>query len=223
MSDVQTGKKRIDPLSLVAILIVLGIIGLNVWNAKEAKTPTVSETPSEPVASETLPEKDIQSDFAFPNDVASIPQAEMIINQSQGKTGAAGNLEQIVYGIVKDPETPTTLYFATSANHPTENFVGVYRYDTLTRRWTRLFKETYRSGDGQEVKRLHVVGTTGTELILTQDRLGDLLPPCTSPLLTSQTLYSLSLIQAQDGLKPFQLTEEARGIEEERQSSCKNS
>ncbi len=223
MSESQPLKKRMDPLSLVAILIVLVIIGVNVWNAKQAKAPLPEEMPIITPTNETPddPGKTVTSDFILPTAFERVIEAEQTINTTQGKTGATGNLEQIVYGIVTDPNTPDTVYFATSSNNPKENFVGIYRYNTRTRHWQRLYKHTFVATETEPVKRLHVVGIEGEDLIITEGRLGDLPDPCTSPLLASRERSTLSLKYANDGLKPFTLSEEAKMAEEAKQTECK--
>lgn len=224
MSEPSPVKKRVDPLSAVAIIVVLAILGANAWKAKHPpSTPTVQTTESDASAQipeNVLPGKTVASDFLFPTAFQQASLAEQTINQTQGKTGAGGNLEQIVYGIVKDPVAADTFYFATSSNNPESNFVGIYRYKSSTHHWNRLYKHTFTATNGA-MTRLHVVGIQGGDLIITEDHLGDLLDPCASPLLLSLNLSTLSLINANDELKPFTLSDEARMAEEAKETACK--
>lgn len=224
MSEPSPVKKRVDPLSAVAIIAVLAILGANAWKAKHLPSPPVVQTAesdaSTQIPEDILPGKTVASDFLFPTAFKQASLAEQTINQTQGKTGAEGNLEQIVYGIVKDPIAVDTFYFATSSNNPESNFVGIYRYKSSTHHWNRLYKHTFTATNGT-MTRLHVVGIQGGDLIITEDHLGDLLDPCASPLLLSPNLSTLSLLNANDGLRPFTLTPEAKTSEEAKEAACK--
>lgn len=90
-------------------------------------------------------------------------QATRVINDTQGRTI---DVEQIQYMVVEDPNAPGIFYFATAASDKaqTEVFNGIYKFDSTTLTWERLFKHTSAYDDPQSV--YVVVGMERDALII---------------------------------------------------------
>lgn len=90
-------------------------------------------------------------------------QATRVINETQGRTI---DVEQIQFTVVEDPNASGVFYFATAASDKaqTEVFNGIYKFDSATLNWERLFKHTSAYDDPEAV--YVVAGIEDSSLII---------------------------------------------------------
>lgn len=98
-------------------------------------------------------------------------RAETIINVNQGKPSELQPAEQMVGNVIVDPAHADTVYFATAgvAADGKSAFVGVYSYDTVTRQWSRLYKETAKAEANGDLALLKAVAHDGAKLYLVRE------------------------------------------------------
>lgn len=138
-------------------------------------------------------------------------KATRVINETQGRTI---DVEQIGGYIVEDPNAPGVFYFSTAASDKaqTEVFNGIYKFDSATLNWERLFKHTSAYDDPESV--YVVVGMERDTLILKKlpyENVGLLYPSILDESIGEpNSLVRMPLDAPYSKLAPVDLTAEMR-------------
>lgn len=211
------------------VIVIIGILALlvlgHLLTPNNASDENASDAQPQEQREERQATEEVSTDTVDPNEFAERDQAHASINQSQGKPVTGPNAERIVPGVIEDGDQEDVVYFATSNANAAEHFVGVYSYNTQTRRWHRLIKRTFTPNDDGVTSMLRVIGKEGRNLILFQDRLDRTPQPCHSDWLTGaeeNALFSIDLDNLRDGLSTYKLASDTRSEEETRVSTCQN-
>jgi len=143
-------------------------------------------------------------------------QAEKYINEGLGRKEGSSDWEHVVYTVIKDPNSDTTVYFTTEGKRPdTESktgFQGIYKFNTKTFAWTRLLKNV----SAPKIQELHTIGLDQDTLILVHDPSADpeLDKGCDALKNIGPSenweFYGISLKNPGKGLSPFEPTEAIR-------------
>ena len=147
-------------------------------------------------------------------------KAMRIINETQGRTI---DVEQIVGRVVNDPNVPNIFYFATEASDKaqTEVFNGIYKFDSATLNWERLFKHTSAYDDPRAV--YVVAGIENASLIIKKMPYGgdymciSFLDECIGE---PHSLVRMPLDAPYNKLAPVDLTQEMQSAMEEQVRAC---
>lgn len=203
----------------IIILLVLGkllqgpnqVPATDNQNEQTEQTKTTDTSSAAPLV--------IEQDAVF----ESRAQAEETINTSQGKPFTNSPAEHIFGGAVNDPLQEGTVYFATSDGSLLTHFVGIYKFETQSRRWHRLHKRTYTPDDTGQTAALRVLGLRDRQLIVFQDRLNRQPAPCESLWLlgaAQEELFTLDLENPQEGLAPYTLDAAIKQEQQEIIDAC---
>ena len=196
-------------------------VELNLGDGTIVETTSTAETPTTAPSSTST----IKTDYLKTNAFAAAEKAEFIINSTQGKASGTAQAEHIVDGVVADPQTPDTYYFATYSYDDKENFVGIYKYNVATYRWQRLYKNTYQRADSLFVKIINVLALQNNKLILLQNHLDETsADPCASLWLRGtkapDSLVTMDLAKPRDTFGPYVLPDDLRQREIDAEASC---
>ena len=223
----QEEKKKIPWFPIVVILVTVLIVFVAAQREGEQETDT--DTTDQEGSTEEV----VEGDEAAPELPATTyvntdafegrEQAEYVINSTQSKAEGTDAFERVQSGIVADSELENTVYFATYAHDTDLNdtFVGVYKYDTVTYRWHRLYKNTYKADGDVAPRFLRVVGKQGGDLVLFMDALDSEFDSCDSYWLigAESSEYDLLTLNIEDSLDgpqayeaPSDLLEEERAV-----------
>lgn len=144
----------------VAVLMGVALLGAGCAQTIPSSDETASTTP------ERTQTRDVS--VAYQHGISAITwdmkyQATRVINETQGRTI---DVEQIQFTVVEDPNVPGVFYFATAASDKaqTEVFNGIYKFDSTTLNWERLFKHTSAYDDSEAV--YVVAGIENSSLII---------------------------------------------------------
>lgn len=146
-------------------MFVAALMGIALLGAGCAQTiPSSDETASD--VPERTQTRDVSVAYQHSMDAntwSMKDKATRIINETQGRTI---DVEQIQYRVVEDPNEPGMFYFSTAASDKaqTEVFNGIYKFDSATLNWERLFKHTSAYDDQQSV--YVVAGIENASLII---------------------------------------------------------
>lgn len=149
-----------DSKKFVAALMGIALLGAGCAQALPSLDTATNKSP------ERAQSRDVSVAYQHGFDVLEWFQSDgatRIINSEQNR---AIDVEQIQYIVVEDPNNPDTFYFATAASDKaqTEVFNGIYKFDSATLNWERLFKHTSAYDDPQSV--YVVVGMERDALII---------------------------------------------------------
>ena len=239
-SDVKPPKR---PIGTYVVAVVIVIVAIIIVNAISESTPQIelleSETPqTESLDTSTPLQMNIVRSFdldLFEDRV----EAGTVINSTQGKPTRGTGSEKVISGIV-NAEEEHVVYFATSSLDlpQKENFVGIYKYNTVSNQWQRLYKTTYGevedfpkdvidSVGGVGIKTLRVAGRDGDNLLLMEDFVSNDIGECGSLLLRGIqpffVLYKMDINNPYSGLERFTLSSELEAAEFEWTQSCLDS
>ncbi len=139
--------------------------------AAPAPTPKPSDIPPAAGTPEATAPSTTPSASTVEFSAADRGRAEKFINENQGKSKEAGTYEMIAGGAVQDATTPTLYYFATASVAADGNsaFAGLYSYDTKTRQWSRLYKETTKADADGTLRVLKVVSLADGKVYLVRE------------------------------------------------------
>ena len=215
------------------VLVIVVAIVFGVRQPAEPVLPTAEQVAEDVQDILEQPLFQANYDYILPTDWEYAEVAQNTINESQGKDEGA---EKIQFGIVQDPNIKEWFYFATvDANDSEGEFLGIYRYETDTRNWERLYKETNVIEEPGDFRyNYHILGYDEQSLIV-QRAAGDFSPgPCAEPLLldtqTTQVrgedttvvspLYAMSLENPYGNWQEHELPEDVREQYEATQTEC---
>ena len=228
-SPIETPRNPSRHVILAIAIVVLAIIAAAIWNRPEAAIPTKSAEPSpEQTASKVEIAQEIGIGPGSPGASLGVEgfedrvRAERFVNESQGKKPGDAAYETMVSGVVRKPETSNVYYFATASAGLAEKgrFVGIYRYDSQTASWHRLYK-TYLSSGENTTDILRAAGLVDEKtLVLARDTF-DRKPDVCESLWLVGDLVTLNLEKPLDGLKPYALPDDQRAWEGQNVASCK--
>lgn len=215
------------------VLVIVVVIIFGVRRPAEPVLPT-AETISEDVQ-EILEQPLFQAnyDYILPSDWEYAEVAQDTINESQGKDE---DQERIQFGVVQDPNIKEWFYFATvDTSDSAAIFSGVYRYETDTRNWERLYKETNTIEEPGDFRYMyHVLGYDQQALVIKRIASDYSPGPCAEPLLTDtettlvrgeetsivSPLYAMSLENPYGTWQEHELPEDVHTQQAEEQEQC---
>jgi hypothetical protein len=206
---------------VIAIIVLLAVIGLVVWYGKKPAEPQSTNGTVERRDPET-PEGSSATNFntISREDWEFTAQAEKdLAIYLQDKGG--------IDVIIQDPVQPNVYYFTTQNEKVgkldcgSQNFFSVYRYDSTTYRFARLFKNIYTMesefgvlspfSEEAAVPAFWLQGVDHGELIFD-------ISPCYSPRVTcldpSEMLWSLSINNPYDGFRKYSDPEGVRIVQQ---------
>ncbi len=217
---------------LFALVIVIVIV-FGVRQPSEPVLPTAEDVAED--VQEILEQPLFQAnyDYILPSDWEHTEVAESTINESQGKEEGQ---ERIQFGIVQDPNIKEWFYFATlDGSDSSADFSGIYRYETDTRNWERLYKETNTIEEPGDFRyNYHVLGYDQQSLILKRIAADFSPGPCAEPLLSEtettlvrgketsiiSPLYAVDLENPYGVWQEHELPEDVQIQQEEKQEQC---
>jgi hypothetical protein len=227
----QEEKKKIPWFPILVILITVLIVFMAAQ--REDTNETTTDTTDQEGVAEQMTEGNTPAElpsttYLNADTFEGRTQAEDIINSTQGKAEGTDDYERIQSGIVEDTEEENIVYFATLAHNTELNevFVGVYKYDTLTYRWHRLYKNTYKADGDVSARYLRVVGKQGGDLILFMDALDSEFDTCDSYWLigtesSEHDLLTLNIENSLDGLQDYEAPTDLIDEERTNVTNCK--
>lgn len=211
-------------LIIVGILLLVVVFGL-VSGQEPAEAPSNDEEVSQTTETTNTPTPENIVLGVGLNEFAQADQASRIINYTQGKPTEGDGSEQLIAQVVQGEEEDI-VYFATESFDiiKKEIFNGIYRYDTNTNNWERVYKNTFEDDGELGTPFYRVVGKTGTNLVLLQDNKGNSPGPCADMLLLSENegfgLWLLDLEDPYGGFTQMSLSEELQNQAITRQEAC---
>jgi len=224
------------PSNLVTIVTVVLVVALIIIISNAIREKQVSENPEENNLSVEVLENykedengvvisEPAAEFSIPENFGDRERAERIINSTQGKNAFTVAAEYIQANIINDPKDAETFYFATATPNLTENFGGIYKYNSNTGFWQRLYKATFNPNKEGTTLMLRVVGQDGRNLIVAYDELNTEPEACESLLLrgadSANGLFSIN-IDKPAGLTNYELSASLRQSEAAKQTACAN-
>lgn len=139
-------------------------------------------------------------------------------------------------GIVSDPERDNIVYFATSAPVTTPageqgTLLSVYRYNTTSQIYERLWRSTQGSGDTEGIGGLaqwRVIGVDGNDVIVRVEPAGANIGACDQGVLTQDGATDVRLMRLpktfaaswQSGLKEYTAPQEVMDQAQRTQDQC---
>ena len=210
-------------IGIAIAIIIVALVLANITKPEQADH--VEDTESSDSQTEEIVENqtssDIISDFENPSSFDDREQAERVINSTQGKPASGTGSEHVVTGIVTDEYDDTLQYFATSSYNEElgENFVGVYRFNTISNRWWRMYKTTYKKNETDSTQSLHVIGKDGRNLILSIGSANSPIESCDSLWLQDQ-IVSINMDDAYAGFSEYEPPNELLQQEKKLQPDC---
>ena len=206
--------------ALVVFMIVLVIIAAqNFWQSEQYKKLQATHATTQQSSIEpNIPLVEARSLDAFPD----LADAMFIVNTSQGMKENDLHAEKIVNNIV-EAEEERVVYFTTSQMiSNTETSVGLYRMNTVSKRWQRIDKLSYKK---ELVNRyLRVIGRQGNDLLLFYDDTSRKDLPCQSYWLmgaiTPFQILHIDVTHPYEELKPWTASAGFIDSEKERIKTC---
>ncbi len=206
--------------ALIVFMIVLVIVAIqNFWQSKQntqlpVTHPTVQQSSIEP----NIPLVEARSLEAFPD----LSDAMFIVNTSQGLKQDDEHAEKIINSAV-EAEEERVVYFTTSQLITnTETSIGLYRMNTVSKRWQRIDKLSYKKELANRY--LRVIGRQGNELLLFYDDTSRKDLPCDSYWLMGSTepfqILSIDVTHPYEDLKPWNVSAGLIDSEKERVKTC---
>lgn len=227
------GKKKTYLIAGIILVVILLIANADSISEKRSGEPS-DETNSDMIVSinedgeeTSLPVDNLIQGFS-PDEFPELITAQETINQAQGKPLAGDETEEIVFYIT-NAQDEGVVYFATYNYNQEDNqlFSGIYRYNTLSHRWQRVYKQTVEGTDEAPPTQLRVLGRLDNHLILMNDKFGNSPGPCADPwLIGAHEDFGLTLLNLDDPYSTFtsfELPEEFRQEKEQQQSECEAS
>jgi hypothetical protein len=226
-------KKKLPWFPIVIILVTVLIIFVAAGRGEENEEADTDTTDGEGTNAEMTEEGDeapqdlLATTELNATDFEGRDQAEYIINSTQGKIEGTDAYERIQSGIVEDGDIENTVYFSTSSfdKELNETFVGIYKYDTVTYRWHRLYKNTYKADGDVAASFFRVIAKQGTDLILFMDSLESEFDACDSYWVIgtdadNYDLYTLSIENSLDGPQAFEAPADLLETERANVTAC---
>lgn len=206
-----------------AVVIFMGLLAVilakDAWqsNIKQKADTAITELKQQPLE----PEANLieaRSVDAFPE----LQSAMTIINTSQSKLADTLGIESFSNGVV-EAEEERVVYFATVATPSNnETNVGIYQMNTVSKRWQRMYKQTFKKDQSDHFYR--VIGRKGNELLLFEDNKNRKDVPCESFWVTGQSkpyqILSLDILNPYNPLKPWAVPDGLIASEKERVMAC---
>ncbi|NQV88732.1 MAG: hypothetical protein HQ488_00210 [Parcubacteria group bacterium] len=223
---------------VIAVVLILGAI--LIANIQEDDPSIIEDTRNitvvDPVANvvvtidkETGEEVRIDlTDFVTFTELSNfddLDEATTIINSAQGKPVSGEGSEKLVFGVVES-QSENMVYFATSDyNQDTGDlFSGIYHYNTVTNRWQRIYKQTFKAEEGSPTAMFRVIGRLENSLILLKDFVDNSPGPCSNVWLMgddgSLEMFMMDLAEPYSGLSQFPLPEILRQRAQTEQQTC---
>src|SRR3989338_6937147 len=147
LPESQPPKQPTRQVLMALAIVVLAILAAAIWNRPERNPAPAPSAKTQNTTPSPVPDAapDISLAFLFPDAFVDRDRAQRFVNESQGKRQGNPDYETIVAGIVPDAMKADDYYFAMAgvATTPKGRFVGVYRYNTKTTAWHRLYKTTF--------------------------------------------------------------------------------
>ncbi|HJN85332.1 MAG TPA: hypothetical protein QF873_03385 [Patescibacteria group bacterium] len=178
----STDRKSIFPFLVggAIALILVAALAYIMRGPEIASPPTVDEV----VDVLEQPRNISNYDYVLADDWEDATVAENTINESQGKDEGQ---EKIFQGVIRDPNIEELFYFATiDESDDDEIFLGIYKYDTITRNWERLYKETNEVTESESSRYAYnVLGFDRNQLVIKRTSLNFIPGLCYEPLLST--------------------------------------
>jgi hypothetical protein len=159
------------------------------------------------------------------DEFADADQAGRVINYSQGKPTEGEGSERLIAQVV-DAQEENIVYFATESFDIVEKEVlsSIYKYNTVTNRWERIYKNVFTENEDSSAAFYRVVGRVENNLVLFKDNKANSPGPCSDFYLMSENdMFELVLLNLEDpygGFTPTTVTEEIRTQAEQNQQEC---
>lgn len=198
------------PFTITILLFALTTVGVAVFINSKAQSQLATTVSAKTIVQQTT--DNVTLDYASPNGWQWYEQALKDI-------GSLGDGQTIELGVVTDPAQTHLHYFATSASDNKLTMISIYRYDSLTLSFERLYRGTYKKGEEPHLGKngfpvLHVVGYIDGQLLVVLRDSEYTLAKCEEPLLFAindterGAILALTLNDPASGLRDYTASEE---------------